>query len=213
MGRNLTLEITERGGNLNIGVDVDGVLVELESYQLINGAKFFKKKYGYDVVNPAGFDIMEIFACTEKERKRFWLRYLWRQVILQPARENAAQTLQGFREEGHKLFIVTGRVFVTKRGFQGWLSRTLLSSWLKRRKIPYDAIFYCSDQNSAEDKVLGCNKHGIDIIIEDNAENITALSQTTKVLCFDAAYNRECMGENIQRVRDWEEVREIIKNT
>ena len=195
---------------MNIGVDVDGVLVELEMYQIENCAKFFKKKYGYDIVDPARFDIMDIFGCTEKERMSFWLRYIWKQIILCPARENAAQVLQKLRRGGHKIYIITGRVFVTKKGFLGWLSRALLKNWLKRRQITYDEIHYCSEHHSVRDNTLGCKKYNIEVMIEDKAENIMALSEITNVICFDASYNRDCKGENIIRARDWDEVEGVI---
>jgi uncharacterized HAD superfamily protein len=195
---------------MNIGVDVDGVLVELESYQIEVGGKFFKKKYGYDVVNPAGFDVRDIFNCTEKERKNFWKRYIWKHIISRPARENSASVLKKLHDEGHKIYIITGRVMVTKKNFLGWLSRTILKNWFRRHRIVYDDIFYCSESNSERDKVLGCQNFDIDMMIEDKTENIMAMSEVTKVICFDAAYNRDCEGENISRARNWGEVEKII---
>ena len=195
---------------MNIGVDVDGVLVELESYQLEMGAIFFKKKYGYDIVNPAGFDIREIFDCTEKERKSFWLRHIWKHIIFHPAQDNAAKVLGELHTKGHKIYIITSRVYTTQRGFLGWLSRAILTNWLKRHGVVYDEIFFCSERNSAEDKMRGCKKYEIDVMIEDKAENIIAISEFTKVICFDAAYNRDCEGENIIRVRNWNEVYSLI---
>ena len=197
---------------MNIGVDVDGVLVELESFQIESGARFFKKKYGYDIIDPAGFDVRDIFGCSEKERRSFWLRYLWKQSIIRPARENAASVLETLRGDGHKIYIVTARAFVARKDILGWLSRLFLKSWMKRRKIPYDDIFYCSEHNSARDKTIGCEKHHIDVIVEDNAENIMELCKSTRVICFDAAYNRGCEGENIQRARDWNEVYILLED-
>lgn len=196
---------------MNIGVDVDGVLVELESYQIEVGGKFFKKKYGYNVINPAGFDVKDIFGCTEKERKSFWVRHIWKQIILRPARENSANVLKKLRDEGHKIYIITGRVYVTQKSFLGWLSRSILTNWFKRHKIAYDELFYCSEHHSVRDKAIGCEKYDVDVMIEDKAENITALSEFTKVICFDAAYNRDCAGANISRARDWDEVYSLIE--
>ena len=194
----------------NLGVDVDGVLVELESYQIEVGAEYFKKKYGYDVIDPAGFDVMDIFGCSEKERKAFWLRHIWKQIILRPARDEAASVLKSLGNDGHGIFIITGRVYVTQKSFLGWLSRTILTNWFKRNKIPYDEIHYCSEHHSVRDKTIGCEKYGIDVMIEDKAENVMALSKITKVICFDAAYNRNCEGENILRARDWKEVERLL---
>ena len=196
---------------MNIGVDVDGVLVELESFQIEHGAKYFKKKYGYDIVNPAGFDVVAIFHCSEKERNRFWMRNFWKQIIFRPSREDAASILKKLHGDGHKIYVITGRALVTRRDFWGWFSRTLLKNWLKRRCIPYDEILYCSENNSAGDKVAYCEKYSIDIMVEDNAENIIAMSEFTEVICFDAVYNRDCAGENIRRAFDWNEIHMLIE--
>jgi len=83
-------------------------------------------------------------------------------------------------------------------------------NWLKRRKIPYDGIHYCSEQYPS-DKYSGCRRFSTDVMIEDKAENIIALSKEMKVICFDAPYNRNCEGENILRAKDWDEVYGLVK--
>ena len=160
-------------------------------------------------MNLAGFDVIVIFGCSEKECMIFWLRYIWKQIILSPSRENAAQTLQKLRDDEHRIYIITGRVFVTKQGFLGWLSRRLLTSWLKRYHILYDDIYYCSEHNCEKDD-SGCEKFSIDIMVEDRAENVIVLSKVTNVLRFDAAYNRNYTGVNIHRVQKWIEVYERL---
>ena len=206
---------------MNIGVDVDGVLTDVADYQLKLGVPFFKEKYGYEVVNPDAFDIKDIFGCTDAERRAFGKKTLWTYIFKYPAREEASQVIRKLRHEGHKIFIITSRVFTTtqsrmfcvlpspQESLLCLLSRAFLKNWLWRRKIPFDGIFFCSDQN-AVDKYLACKKCGADIIVEDKAENIMALSKITKVICFDAAYNRDCEGENISRVTDWGEVYRLI---
>jgi len=196
---------------MNIGVDVDGVLTNLTDFQIGIGTPYFKRKYGRDVVNPNAYDVKDIFCCTDKERERFgWDRTLWRYMVRFPVRENASSVIRNLKNEGHKIYIITGRVFVTRNDFKGRVSRFLLKNWLKRRKILYDKIFFCCEHHSVRDKTIGCKKYDIDVMIEDKAENIMALSDFTKVVCFDAAYNRKCEGENIVRARDWEEVYNAI---
>jgi len=196
---------------MNIGVDVDGVLANVAEFQLNYGTPYFKKKYGYSVINPNAFDVKEIFGCSDGERNKFgWDKTFWHYIIRYPATENAAHVLNKLRTDGHRIIIITGRVFVTQQDFKGWLYRFTLKNWLKRRKIPYDDIFYCDEHNAASDKILACQKHSIDVMVEDKAENIIALSKFTKVICFDAPYNRNCEGENISRAHNWDEVYQYI---
>jgi uncharacterized HAD superfamily protein len=197
---------------MNIGIDVDGVLSDVLDFQLKIGAAYFKKKYGYDVINPHVYDVKDIFGCTEKERQKFgWERAVWSYMVCYPAIENASRVIRTLRAEGHKIYIITGRVKVTERGFVGWLSRFILTNWLKRRKIPYDEIFFCDEHHSVRDKTFGCEKYGVDVMVEDKPDNIMALSKLIKIVCFDAAYNRDCAGGNIFRARGWNEVYSLVK--
>jgi uncharacterized HAD superfamily protein len=79
---------------MNIGIDVDGVLADVADYQLKIGAPYFKKKYGYDVIDPNAFDVKDIFGCTEEERQKFGWQTIWTYIIKYPARENASQIIR-----------------------------------------------------------------------------------------------------------------------
>jgi len=168
---------------MNIGVDVDGVLTDVVDFQINVGSPYFKKKYGYDIINPNAFDVREIFGCTEEERQKFgWEKTFWHYIIHSPVTANASRIIQKLQSEGHKIYIITGRVFVTQNNFKGWLSRFTLKNWLKRRKIPYDDIFLCDEHNSVRDKTIGCEQYSIDVMIEDKPDNVVALSKITKVI-------------------------------
>lgn len=191
---------------MNIGVDVDGVLVDLDGYQQRHGRAYFGKKEA----DETHYDIQESFSVTRKERMMFWRKYIWRYCICEPIRDNAAKVIRQFQEDGHKVYIITGRVYVTQKGPWGALFRHMLLSWLKRNGVAYDKIILCSEKRSTEEKTLACEKLGIDVMIEDKRENVNALSKITKVLCFDARYNRDCKGENIVRVHDFNSIYQII---
>ena len=207
---------------MNIGVDVDGVLADVSDYQLRIGAPYFKEKFGREIIDPDAFDVRDIYGCTEKERKKFGWDTIWTYIIRYPARENASQVIRKLKNEGNKIYIITSRVYTTNpwhlgkpfpslvKVFLCLLSRTILRNWLRQRGIPYDGIYYCSE-HYASDKYSGCRRFSADVMIEDKAENIIALSKVMKVICFDAPHNRDCEGKNIMRARDWDEVYALIK--
>lgn len=58
---------------MNIGLDVDGVLVDTQTFQLREGKKYFGKKYGISAKNPDMFEVMDVFECTKKQREAFWI--------------------------------------------------------------------------------------------------------------------------------------------
>ena len=53
---------------MRIGLDVDGVLTDLEGYQLKYGKKYFLKRNPNLKINAAGYDICDIFHCAKKEK-------------------------------------------------------------------------------------------------------------------------------------------------
>jgi uncharacterized HAD superfamily protein len=207
---------------MNIGIDVDGVLVDLTDYQIGIGAPYFKKRYGYEIIDPKAYDVKDIFGCTEKERIKFGWRTIWKYIIRFPARDNASEVIRKLKNEGHRIIIITGRVYVKQNKSLGqiflppskrllrWIFRSTLKNWLKRRNIPYDEIVYCSEFNSHVEKYLACKEYEIGIMVEDKTEVIMALSTITKVICFDCTYNQDCEGENIIRAHDWKEVYRLI---
>ena len=52
---------------VTIGIDVDGVLTDLYTFQKENAIPFFLKKYDLEVKNPAAYDIKDIFACSDAQ--------------------------------------------------------------------------------------------------------------------------------------------------
>ena len=56
---------------MRIGIDIDGVLNYIANFQLEYGIPWFRER-GYEVVNPNGFDIKDIFGCSDELRREFW---------------------------------------------------------------------------------------------------------------------------------------------
>lgn len=195
---------------LNIGVDVDGVLADIEKYQLKYGKKYFNNVDEKNI-NYEGFDIKEIFNCTDSEREKFWVKYIWNYCLKEPARKNASIVLRKLHNEGNKIYIITSRAHVTENNIVGEIFRKMLYTWLDNEKIPYDDITLCAEKNSEIDKYTACQKYDIDVMIDDKYENVMCLQEITKVLCFDAKYNQRCVGDNIIRVHSFNEVYDQIK--
>ena len=182
---------------MKIGFDVDGVLTDLENYQLEYGKKYF----GEDkLVNENGYTIQEIFGCSKEEEEKFWIKYIWKYCLKEQIRENVINYIKRLKSEGNEIHIITGRAHTTEQNATGKLFRKMLLYKLKEAGIDFDSIVYCSESKSAEDKLKACKKIGIDVMFEDKAENIKELSEICKVVCFDAKYNKDVNGDNIIRV-------------
>ena len=70
--RLLKRKSTTKGDNMKIGIDMDGVLTDLESWQLDYGSKFYYEKFGKNVINHKGYETNDIFDSTSEIDDEFW---------------------------------------------------------------------------------------------------------------------------------------------
>jgi len=194
---------------MNIGIDIDGVLTDIQAFHFKHGTPFFKKKFSRDVVDKEHYDVREIFKCSEKEWHAYWKKHLLKYVMFEPARKEAKEIIRKLRNDGHSVFIITKRVFTCQDDFMGNFMRFIVRVWLLLNGIFYKKIVFC-DNDVADSKKSACLKNHIDIIIDDEPVNIETVSSITKVICFDTSYNHGCEGENVFRARNWEEIYRLI---
>lgn len=195
-----------------IGFDVDNVLVDQAAYQYKYGVPYFGKK-GIKLLNPDGFDIEDMFACSHAEREKFWTRYIWKYCLTEPMTEGAADLSKKLHKAGHKIFIVTGRAHTTETGTTGSLFRWMLKHWLKKNHFYYDDIFYCSESGSSDEKQKICKEQNIDILIDDKPENLLALKDVIHIICFPAPWNRDVKELDPFRADCMEEVGKRIEQS
>jgi 1-acyl-sn-glycerol-3-phosphate acyltransferase len=194
---------------LNIGIDADGVIFDLFRFQIEKGKKHFKKTD--EEINIDKYDIADIFNCSRTKRQLFWIKHIYEYCMYSPLMDAAVESMKKWRDEGHKLYNITSRVYVDNRTPLGAFFRYMIEKRYKKEGIVFDGIDYCSEKNSARDKTLACSKRQIDVMLEDKEDNIEAISKISKVLCFDAGYNQNCDVENMIRVSGFKESDEIIQ--
>lgn len=182
---------------MRIGIDIDGVLTDLEQWQLDVGSKFFTK-YNKPIIKYDGYEISEIFDVSENMDNIFWEENIYEYVTEEPPRKFSAEVIQKLKSEGHEIYIITARYLTNKENEQGFTMRNIVKNWLKENHISYDKIIF-----SPEDKLEICIENDIDVMIEDKVDNINKISSTIPVICFHASYNANCKGENIFRAYSW----------
>ena len=195
---------------MNIGIDLDGVLTDIQSFNLKHAPPFFKKKFKRDVADENPYDIRDIFKCPENEYRAYWKRYLFTYAIFEPARKGSKAFTQKLRNDGHNVYIISKRVFTCQDSLLGKLMRCIVRNWLWRNGIWYNEIVFC-DNDISDSKGTACVEKNIDVMIDDEPVNIEAIAPITKVICFDTSYNRNCEGANIYRAYNWDEVYSMIK--
>ncbi len=186
---------------MNLGLDIDGVLTNIEAFQFKYGIPFFKKEYNKDVINAHGKDIKQIFDCTEKEEHKFWGRYLFQYAITDPIRESAADYTKWAYQNGHSIYIITSRVFTTQKSVMGYLMRFIVKAWLKKNHVKYEKIIFCD-----ADKTQAIKEYDIQYMVEDDPDNITALKELTHVICMNAKCNEHITDSAVKRCFDFKEI-------
>lgn len=196
---------------MNIGIDVDGVLTDLASYQQKYGKLYFEDKLKMPLVNPKGYDICDMYVCSKSEREKFWKKYIWAYCLKAPMTTGAVETVRKLKSEGHKIFVITGRAHTTEKGVTGALFRWMLRCWLKKNHFEYDELVFCSEDESSKDKYDICKLYHIDIMLDDKVENLISLKDEIDILCYPAVWNEGCRDLDDYRITSFGELIDKVK--
>lgn len=194
------------GSLMRIGIDIDGVLTDVEQWQLDFGGKFFSK-FNKNVINKDGYEIAEIFNVSAELDEQFLDEYLYEYVTEEPSRKFANEVIKKLKEKENEIYIITARRFTNENTEDGQKMRDIVIDWLKQQEIVYDNIIF-----APEDKLNICLENNIDIMIEDKVENIEKISTKLPVICFNAGYNKDCKNDNIYRVYNWYDIYNLIND-
>ena len=187
---------------MRIGIDIDGVLTDIEKFQIDYGSKFYYEKYNKRVVEKDGYETNEIFNTSEKNDDKFWLKYFLLYELKIKTRNFSSKIIKKIRKEKHEVYIITARGnFLSKNKILYGLNKFIVKFWLFKNKIKYDKIIFTND-----DKINEIKKYKIDVMIEDKPDNITKISRYIPVLCYDAEYNEQLNGRNIIRCYSWYDI-------
>lgn len=196
---------------MRVAIDIDGVLNYIEKFQLEHGIPWFRER-GYEVVNPNGFDIADIFGCSEEVRNEFWKSTTENGIPIKdalifdmaknsPMRPGFKELLDGLYNEGHNAYIVTERYGTGKTGLFSAYNRNLVYNWLKDNGIdfPKDRIIFVPEGKTKEEVYREMN---IDVALEDNVKNIKAIENNENLyaVVFNASYNKDYENDKIYRV-------------
>ncbi|MBQ9854020.1 MAG: hypothetical protein IJO57_03190 [Bacilli bacterium] len=189
---------------MRIGIDIDGVLTDIEQWQLDCGGKFFSK-LNKSVVNKDGYEITEIFNVSDELDSQFWNEYLYEYVTKEPSRKYASEVIKKLKDSGNEIYIITARYLTDRNTEDGQRMRKIVIDWLEQENIVYDKIVF-----APEDKLQICLENNIDVMIEDKVANIEKISTRLPVICFHAGYNKHCKNDNIYRAYTWYDIYNLI---
>ena len=187
------------------GIDVDGVLTDIWLYQMNNAIPYFKK-HNIELKHEKEYDIKDIFECTDKQREKFWLIYIWEYCLRLKMTDGAAETVRILKQKGNQIYIITGRAHTKEKGVVGFIFRKMLKYWLRKNKFVYDKIFYVTEEGSSEEKYNICIQENIDVLVDDKPTNLLPLKDKLKIVCFPAKWNEDNHDLDKYRIKCFEDL-------
>ena len=184
---------------MNIGIDIDGVLMDDDTYRLDTMTKYCYENNLGTLDNP--YEYENKCNWSEEIKEDYRQKYFFEYIKNMPARMFASEVIKKLHDEGNKIIIITGRYKTQEDSKIGEQMRKDTVNWLNKNKIFYDEICYAQCPKTKE-----IQEKNIDIMIDDSPEIISEAVRLTKVLCFDNRYNRDLIYNNITRVFSWYDI-------
>lgn len=191
---------------MNIGIDIDGVLTDLEKATINFGTKMCVEEKWPIKIDLSKYWEVETFKWTQEQADKFWNRYLVKYVEESPSRMFAQEIIEKLQQEENNIYIITARnEYGMPLEYYGKMQE-LTKEWLNKQNIKYDKLIFAKD----EEKLQQCIENGITVMIEDSPSNIKNISSKIKVIKFDCQYNKQVSGENIITAYSWYHIYDII---
>lgn len=192
---------------MRIGIDIDGVLTDMERFLADYGSKFCVENDISLNIENIEYDEFKTFNWTEEQGIKFWNEYIIYYATKYPARDLASEVIKKLKEEGHEIYIITARNdYGVPKEYIGKMRDEIVPRWLKENEIPYSKIIYT--EGSKLPYVVG---NYIELMIEDSPINIVDISSKVPTFCYNNLYNKDVKGENITRVYSWYDIYDKIK--
>lgn len=192
---------------MNIGIDIDGVLIDLERFVIDYGTKMCIEKQWPINIRLEEYWEGKKFSWTEEQEEEFWNEYLEKYVLETKPRMFAKEIIEQLIQENNNIYIITARNEEGLPPETYGKMQEFTKKWLENNKIKYNKLIFAED----ECKLDQCLKNKIDIMIEDSPKNILNISTKIRTIKYDCQYNKDIEGDNIITAYSWYHIYNIIK--
>ena len=192
---------------MNIGIDIDGVLTDLEKAIIDFGTKMSVEEKWPIKIDVSKYWEVEALEWTQEQADKFWNKYLVEYVVESKPRMFSEEIIEMLKKEENNIYIITARnEYGMPPEYYGKMQE-LTREWLKNQDIKYDKLIFARDS----EKLHQCIENNVEIMIEDSPNNIEDIYKKIKVIKFDCQYNKQVNGENIITAYSWYHIYDIIK--
>lgn len=193
-------------------VDFDDCLCETARAFTMLASKFFGKDVPYE--NIRTFNLQKAFDLNDDEYEHLMIEGHQPEILLSyEETPGASQVLNELIDQGHEVFIITGRPLSTREASFKWLDEHGLSRVKMFFLDKYGRDYFI--KNSAFN--LGLDDYyqmHFDVAIEDSPRAFKFFDHLPdlKVMVFDRPWNQESElpGSNYTRCADWKRIREQV---
>lgn len=189
---------------MRIGVDIDGVLTDLEQFSIDYFSKYCVENNINFNIGTSDYYISKTFNIGIEKEDDFWNKYLESYATNEKARPFASEIIKKLKQDGHEIYIITARWLTNREDEIGDKMREIVKKWLAENEIIYDKLIFSKALNEEKSQEILENK--IDLMIEDSPNNINELSNIIPIICYDAGYNKNCVGDKITRCYSWYDI-------
>lgn len=185
---------------MNIGVDLDGVVFDVEEIFRVRSQIYGVETVGKGLKNPKGIYIEDRFDWNREEVLDFFQKNLIDIEKSATIKEGAKYVLDKLRENRHRL------VCISARGTYFEEEKKIAKKHIHKYKLKFDKIVW-----SGHDKLKECQDNSIDLMIEDNPKTVKKLAKNgIRCLYLRAAGIQTVRDENVVEVQNWGDIYEKI---
>ncbi len=197
---------------MKIYVDFDDCISETARYFTALVAEMFGRNVPYEEITC--FDLDKSFSLTKEQFEEMMIKAHKPEALLSyEETPGARQTINSWIDEGHEVYIITGRPSGAYEASRKWLDGHGMErvKLFCLNKYGHDS-FYRNREYGLE--LEDYYKMHFDYAIEDSPKAFRFFEHLPelKVLVIDRPWNQDCEfpGDNYTRVFDWKAIKEIV---
>lgn len=183
---------------MKIGIDLDDVLAD----SLPHFTQAFNERFGLDIqLADAAWRIADRFPHIPRQEADDFFTELIADGFFssRPLVPHAKEAVEALTEDGHRLYIITGRSPQEEPITRRWLTHVEVLS-------RFEAVMHRTREPVGHHKSSVASELRLDLFVEDELAVAHAVSETTiPVLLFDRPWNRGSLPDNVHRIGSWHE--------